>query len=174
MNIPNILTVIRFLLIPVFLLIFYSDLPNNILLATLIFILAGITDILDGYIARKYDKITRWGIVCDPLADKLMLISVLYGLTDKGYLPPWVITVIAGKEAFMGLGAAILYFARNKTVIPANKYGKITTILFYFSIVALVLEVPYSRVLILAAVFAAIIAFINYARHFKNLNITRT
>ena len=76
MNIPNLLTGIRFLLIPVFFLVFYSDMPNNITAATFVFILAGITDILDGYIARRYNMVTRWGIVFDPLADKLMLLPI--------------------------------------------------------------------------------------------------
>lgn len=173
MNIPNLLTVIRFILIPVFFTVFYSDIPNNITLSIFIFILAGITDILDGYIARKCNMVTKWGIVFDPLADKLMLISVLYAITDRGYLPLWVITVVAGKEAFMALGAVVLYFTQNKTVIPSNKYGKLATILFYLSIVALVFEVPYGRYLIMIAVIATIVAFANYARHFRDIKMKK-
>ena len=169
MNIPNLLTGIRFLLIPVFFLVFYSDIPNNITAATFVFILAGITDILDGYIARRYNMVTRWGIVFDPLADKLMLLSVLFALTHSGYLPLWVLTVVAGKEAFMALGAAFLYFIRNKTVVAANKTGKIATVLFYLSIVARVFEMPYNSYLIIAAVCVTVIAFIRYAWNFKNL-----
>ncbi len=171
MNIPNLLTVIRFLLIPVFFSVFYSNLPNNITLSILIFVLAGATDVLDGYIARKHNMITKWGIVFDPLADKLMLISVLYAITDKGYLPLWVIIVVAGKETFMALGAAVLYFTQDKTVIPANRYGKLATILFYLSIVALVFGVPYSWYLVVIAVMVTIIAFVNYARHFGSIKI---
>lgn len=169
MNVPNLLTGIRFLLIPVFFLCYYSDMPNNITIATFVFILAGITDILDGYIARKYNMVTRWGIVFDPLADKLMLLSVLFALTHSGYLPLWVILVVAGKEAFMGLGALFLFFIRDRTVIAANKTGKIATVLFYLSIVALVFELPYNLFLITVAVCVTVIAFIRYAWNFKNL-----
>lgn len=143
--------------------------PNNITIATFVFILAGITDILDGYIARKYNMVTRWGIVFDPLADKLMLLSVLFALTHSGYLPLWVILVVAGKEAFMGLGALFLFFIRDRTVIAANKTGKIATVLFYLSIVALVFELPYNSFLITVAVCVTVIAFIRYAWNFKNL-----
>jgi len=173
MNIPNLLTVIRFILIPVFFAVFYSDIPNNITLSILIFILAGVTDILDGYIARKYNLVTKWGIVCDPLADKLMLISVLHAITDKGYLPLWVIIVVAGKEAFMALGAVVLYFTQDKTVIAANRYGKLATLLFYLSIVALVFEVPYGKYLIMIAVITTIVSFVNYARHFRDIKMNK-
>lgn len=157
------------MLIPVFFLCYYSSMQNNIIIATFIFILAGITDILDGYIARKYNMVTRWGIVCDPLADKLMLLSVLFALTHSGYLPVWVIIVVAGKEAFMALGAAFLYFIRDKTLIAANKTGKIATVLFYLSIVALIFEMPFSSFLITVSVCVTVIALIRYAWNFKNL-----
>jgi len=169
MNVPNLLTGIRFLLIPVFFLFYYSDMPNNVTVATFIFVLAGITDILDGYIARNYNMVTRWGVVFDPLADKLMLISVLFALTHSGYLPVWVIVVVAGKEAFMALGALLLYFTRDKTVVAANKTGKLATVLFYLSIVALVFELPYNSFLITIAVCVTVIAFARYAWNFKNI-----
>jgi len=169
MNIPNLLTGIRFLLIPVFFLVYYSDIQNNITIATFVFILAGITDTMDGYIARRFNMVTRWGIVFDPLADKLMLLSVLFALTHSGYLPLWVILVVAGKEAFMGLGALFLFVSRNKTVVAANKTGKIATVLFYLSIVALVFDMPYNSFLITAAVCVTVAAFIRYAWNFKNL-----
>lgn len=169
MNLPNFLTSVRFLLVPVFFAVFYSNLENNITLSMLVFVFAGITDILDGYIARKYNKITRWGIIFDPLADKLMLLSVLYGLTDRGYLPVWVIVIVAGKEIFMAVGAVVLYFTQNKTVIPANRLGKAATILFYLSIVALVLDLPFGWYLIIIAVAVTVTAFIRYATNFRTI-----
>ncbi len=169
MNVPNVLTGIRFLLIPVFFLCYYSHMPNNITIATLVFIFAGVTDILDGYIARKYNMVTRWGAVFDPLADKLMLLSVLFALTHSGYLPQWVIIVVFGKEAFMALGAAVLYFTRDKTVVAANKTGKLATILFYLSIVARVFELPYYSYLMVIAVIVTVLAFARYAWNFRNI-----
>jgi cardiolipin synthase len=169
MNLPNLLTAIRFMLIPVFFAVFYSDLPNNITLSMVVFIIAGITDILDGYIARNYNMVTKWGIIFDPVADKSMLLSVLYALTDADYLPVWIIIVVAGKELFMAAGAAVLYFTRNKTVVPANNLGKAATILFYLSLIALVIELPFGWYLLIVAVLVTITAFIKYANNFRNI-----
>ncbi|SHH22953.1 CDP-diacylglycerol--glycerol-3-phosphate 3-phosphatidyltransferase [Caloranaerobacter azorensis DSM 13643] len=172
MNVPNILTTIRFLFIPIFISIFYSSIENNILYATYVFILAGITDILDGYIARKYNMVTKWGTVLDPLADKLMQITVLICFTDKKYLPLWVITVIGIKEILMILGGLFLYYFVDKTVIPANKYGKIATVSFYIAILSIVFKVNklISYLLVLAAVILTLIAFINYLIGFRKIN----
>lgn len=172
MNIPNILTTIRFILIPIFIVLFYSNLDNNVLFATYVFILAGITDVLDGYIARNYNMITKYGTVLDPLADKLMLITVLICFTTKDYIPIWIITIVGIKELLMILGGLFLYYNMNKTVVPANKLGKIATISFYIAIITVAFEVNkiISYVLISTAVIITIIAFINY---FINFNKTK-
>ncbi|WP_069649980.1 CDP-diacylglycerol--glycerol-3-phosphate 3-phosphatidyltransferase [Caloranaerobacter ferrireducens] len=174
MNIPNILTTIRFLFIPIFIVIFYSSIENNILYATYIFILAGITDVLDGYIARKYNMVTKWGAALDPLADKLMQITVLVCFTDKKYLPLWVITVIGIKEILMILGGLFLYYFVDKTVIPANKYGKIATVSFYIAILSIAFKVNklISFLLVSVAVVLTIVAFINYLIGFREINRT--
>lgn len=175
MNIPNILTTIRFLLIPVFIWIFFSSIENNILYATYVFILAGITDILDGYIAKTYNMVTKWGIALDPLADKLMQITVLVCFTSDGYLPIWVIIVIGAKELLMILGALFLYYFVDKTVIPANKYGKIATVSFYITILSIAFNVNelISYGLIILTILLTIIAFINYTIGFKAINQTK-
>ncbi|MGF7059598.1 CDP-diacylglycerol--glycerol-3-phosphate 3-phosphatidyltransferase [Brassicibacter mesophilus] len=172
MNIPNILTTLRFFLIPVFIYVFYSSFDNNIIYATGIFFLAGVTDVLDGYIARTFNMVTKWGAALDPLADKLMQITVLICFTDKKYLPLWVILVIGIKEACMIIGALFLYYSVDKTVIPANKYGKIATISFYIAIFALAFNInqTISFVFVLLAVGLTIVAFINYFIGFKVIN----
>ncbi|SNX55062.1 CDP-alcohol phosphatidyltransferase family protein [Thermoanaerobacterium sp. RBIITD] len=76
MNIPNVLTLLRFILIPIFVYSYFYITDGNIF-AAIIFIVSGITDVLDGYIARHYNQITKMGILMDPLADKLMIITVL-------------------------------------------------------------------------------------------------
>lgn len=164
MNIPNFLTTIRFLLIPVFIAVFYSSIENSVLYATYIFILAGITDILDGYIARTYNMITRWGTVLDPLADKSMLITVLVCFTDIDFLPLWVIIIVGIKELLMIIGGFFLYYSVDKTVIPANKYGKIATVSFYIAIlsIAFISNKLLNYLLISGAVCLTILAFVNY------------
>lgn len=161
MNIPNILTIFRILLIPIFIAIFFSNNANSLLLAVLIFLLAGLTDVLDGYIARKYNLITKWGTVMDPLADKLMLLTVLTCLVIKNYIPIWILIVITLKEAALIISGTFLY--KKDTVIPANKFGKISTLLFYIAIFIFSFDRSVGKYLLYTAVISALIALINYS-----------
>lgn len=160
MNIPNLLTLFRIILIPIFILVFFSETPNSLLKSILIFLLAGFTDFLDGYIARKYKIITKAGIVLDPLADKLMLITVLSCLLIKGYIPAWVLIVIAAKEIFMILCGVFLY--KKNIVIPSNIFGKLSTVFFYISIFVLAFSHKIGIYLLYFSVASAIVAFFNY------------
>lgn len=162
MNIPNLLTVLRFLLIPFFIYVFFFSPSNFILYGLVIFLLAGITDLLDGYIARKYNLITKWGQAMDPLADKLMLLTVIISFTMKGLFPIWVILIVGLKEIMMVLGGIFLYTKKGKAVVPANRYGKLGTVLFYIMIIWVALGLKYGIVVISFAVAFAAYAFINY------------
>lgn len=129
-NIPNILTIIRFILIPV---ILYFIITGNYLLGFVFFTLSGITDILDGTIARKYNLISTFGKLMDPLADKLTQISVLATLTFKDIIPIWILVIVILKELIMIIGASFLY---GKDVVVYSKwFGKLATVLFYLAIV---------------------------------------
>lgn len=162
MNVPNILTAIRFCLVGVFAYVFYSPLiSNNLQWSILIFIIAGITDVLDGYIARKYNMITKWGKLMDPLADKLMLIVVLLCLYTKEIMPLMVIIVVLIKEMLMVFGAIFLYRNKHK-VVQANFYGKTATAAFYVAIVALAFDIPYAYFMLVIAVVSTIVALIQY------------
>ena len=131
MNISNFLTLIRFLLIPIFIETFYMG--SNYILPFSIFILAGITDVLDGFFARKYNLITKWGKLLDPLADKVLQISVLFVLTDKKIIPLWIIIIVIIIEFFLIIGSGIIY--KNKIIVQAKWHGKFSTVLFYTSII---------------------------------------
>lgn len=165
MNIPNLLTAIRFLLIPIFMYFFFLPEETGVGIAVIIFILAGITDTLDGYIARKYNQITKLGIVLDPLADKLMLITVLISIAISKRIPMWIIIVVAAKELFMIAGAITLYNKQN-VVIPANIFGKAATVLSYFAILSVVFELPFGNIALYLYVFATILAFSIYLNSF--------
>lgn len=129
-NIPNILTVLRFLLIPI---ILKSIFAGNYLLAFVFFTLSGITDVLDGFIARKFNLISNFGKLIDPLADKLTQISVLAALVTFNLIPVWILVIVIFKELIMVLGASFLY---GKDVVVYSKwYGKLATVLFYLAIV---------------------------------------
>jgi cardiolipin synthase len=166
MNVPNLLSLFRLFLIPVFVFIFFSEVPNSLLYSIYIFLIAGFTDILDGYIARKYNLITKWGVVLDPLADKLMLTTVLTCLVIADLAPLWVLIIITAKELFMIIAGTLLY--RSNSSIPANSFGKISTCLFYISIFTLAFNVRFGDYLLYIAVASAIIAFINYFILYKN------
>ena len=164
MNIPNLLTILRIVLVPIYLLVFFSNLKNRFLLAGLIFILAGISDVLDGKIARKYNLITKLGIVLDPIADKMMMFAVLISYTIEKMIPSWILIAIGVKEIVMILGGGILYRYKGKQVIPSNVYGKIATVSFYAATLSMIFNIStkLSEILFIVTVVLNILAFINY------------
>ena len=129
-HVPNILTVIRLLLIP--LIVFYIF-TGQYILAFIFFTISGITDIADGFIARKFNLISNFGKLMDPLADKLTQISTLASLVFANIIPVWILVVVFLKEFIMICGASFLY---GKDVVVYSKwYGKLATVLLYIAIV---------------------------------------
>lgn len=129
-QIPNILTIIRFILIPFIVIsIFQGDYISGIILFTI----SGVTDVLDGFIARKFNLISNFGKLMDPLADKLTQIAVLTSITLVRIIPVWILVIVVLKELIMVMGASFLY---GKDVVVYSKwYGKLATVLFYIAIV---------------------------------------
>jgi len=164
MHIPNILTAIRFFLAPIFVIVFFSSHENYLELSAYIFVFAGITDMLDGYIARKYNFITKWGQAMDPLADKIMQLTVLICLSIKSLIPVWVIVIVGIKEVLMIAGGIFLYTKGDKIVIPAQNYGKIATILFYIAVLFISFSVPFGRYLMFIAIGVTLYAFVGYSK----------
>lgn len=178
MNIPNMLTILRIILVPIYLTIFFSDLENRILIAGLVFILAGISDVLDGYIARKYNLKTKIGTVLDPLADKLMTFAILISFAVSNFIPYWILIALGIKEILMILGGAVLYFSKSNQVVPSNKYGKSATMIFYVATLSIVFKFPFtiSKILFLVTVVFNVLALINYLKIYldivKNGNVS--
>lgn len=129
-NIPNALTIVRFILIPF---IVYYILTGQYIAGFVILTISGLTDILDGFIARKFNFITNFGKLIDPLADKATQIAVLASLTFKGIVPLWILMIVFIKEILMVAGASFLY--GKKLVVSSRWYGKLATVLFYVAIV---------------------------------------
>ena len=119
-NVPNVLTMVRMALIPVF---WYFMMNDQRYTALAVFVAASLTDIADGYIARKYNLITDFGKLMDPLADKLMVISMMLSLAIKGIAPWPALAIIVAKEATMVTGGLILY--KHQVVVYAKWIGKI-------------------------------------------------
>lgn len=128
--VPNILTVIRFFLIPFILHFLVND---EFILAIVFLTLSGLTDILDGTIARKFNFITNFGKLIDPLADKITQLSILWMLVLKNIIPLWILVIVLLKEATMVAGASFLY--GKELVVSSKWYGKAATVLFYLAIV---------------------------------------
>ncbi|MGE5673093.1 MAG: CDP-diacylglycerol--glycerol-3-phosphate 3-phosphatidyltransferase [Mycobacterium leprae] len=137
MNLPNLLTTARILLVPVFLYAFLTHRQVGGLIAAAVFIIAAITDSLDGYLARKNKLVTRLGKFLDPLADKLLVTAALVSLVQLGLISTWVAMVIIGRElAVTGLRAIA---AAEGTVIAAGPWGKAKTVVQICFIVAAIL-----------------------------------
>ncbi len=124
-NVPNVLTMLRAALIPVFLVLYYT---SQRYLALAVFLLASATDLLDGYIARKYNLVTNFGKLMDPLADKLMVVSVLLVQTFSGILPPEAVIIVILKEMIMVLGG--VYMLKKGIVVHSEIVGKAAQFLF--------------------------------------------
>ena len=171
MTLPNVITFFRILQIPVYLMIFYSGNENRILLSGLVFMIAGISDVVDGYIARKFHLESKLGALMDPFADKLMSFTVLFTFTSVGLIPVWVLIPMLIKEFVMILGGGLLYLKHKRSVIPSNKFGKIATFSLYASILSIITKVSLILSLILLTITLGlnILAFINYLNIFKGI-----
>lgn len=140
MNLANKLTVMRMILVPVFLVFLVFDcIPYGKLVATTLFIIASITDKLDGYIARSRNQVTNFGKFMDPLADKLLVASALISLVELNCIPAWAVVVIIAREfAVSGLRTIA---ASDGTIIAASWWGKIKTVIQMIAIILLLLKV---------------------------------
>lgn len=146
MNIANKLTVLRMILIPVFVILMYM--PNNYgdinllgatipvfqFIAGIVFTFASITDYLDGYLARKYHLVTSFGEFFDPMADKLLVIAALVTLVGTGTIPAWIVIIIISRELLV-TGLRVLLATHSGKVMAAALPGKIKTFTQMFSII---------------------------------------
>lgn len=130
-HIPNILTIIRFIFIPF---IIFSIVKDNYILAIILYTLSSITDVLDGFIARKFNAISDFGKLMDPMADKFTQVSVIITFSLKGIIPFWIVSIFILKEIAMISGASFLY--GKKLVVSSKWYGKLTTVLIYLAIIS--------------------------------------
>ncbi|WP_055667801.1 CDP-diacylglycerol--glycerol-3-phosphate 3-phosphatidyltransferase [Desnuesiella massiliensis] len=139
MNLANKLTIIRIFLVPIFLIfIAVKDIPYGTTLATLVFVIAALTDKLDGYIARSRNQITNFGKFMDPLADKLLVTAALVSLVEFHIIPSWAAIIIIAREfAVTGLRTVA---ASDGVVIAASWWGKLKTVIQIIAIILLLLK----------------------------------
>ena len=138
LNFPNALTLIRILLIPVFILSAMSSLEYGLLIATVIFLTASATDALDGYIARRRSQVTTLGCLLDPVADKLLVMAALFLLVDMDRVAAWIAIIIVGRE--FAVTALRSLAAAQGLVMGADTTGKYKMLLQIVAIVLLLLQ----------------------------------
>ncbi len=167
--IPNCITIFRIILVFLFMYFFNSGYDNHNIISGLVFVIAGISDILDGYIARKYSLQSDFGRLMDPLADKLMQITVAICIATVEKSLMWVPIVLMLKELVMILGAARLLKKEN-IVVSANKFGKISSTL-YFLVFMTILFFPdinpqIKQIMCASFVVTSVIAFLVYMQNY--------
>jgi len=140
MNTPNKLTLLRIILIPIFVTVLYLDFPFHNLVGLAIFVIASITDTLDGYIARKYHLITDFGKFMDPIADKLLVTAAMLVFVAWNWMPAWVVIIVIAREFIVS--ALRLVASNNGRVIAAGWSGKVKTASTMVCICIMLLGVP--------------------------------
>ncbi|MBE6835935.1 MAG: CDP-diacylglycerol--glycerol-3-phosphate 3-phosphatidyltransferase [Ruminococcaceae bacterium] len=126
MNLPNKLTVFRMVLTPIFLFVFlFEGIPHHIFWGTVVFIIGSLTDFLDGHIARKYEMITVFGKLADPVADKMLTTAALLAFLEMNLCSVWIVMIILTREFL--ITSLRLVSTTQGVVIPANIFGKIKT-----------------------------------------------
>lgn len=174
MNLPNKLTTFRVILIPFF--VFFMLAPNmtgiNNYIAVAIFIVASLTDLLDGKIARKYNLVTNFGKFMDPLADKLLVCSAMICLIQTGQLAAWIVVIIIAREFI--ISGFRLVAADNDIVIAASYWGKFKTVSQMFMLILLIADLGgafnmVAQVLIWVSLVLTIVSLIDYIA--KNVQV---
>lgn len=174
MNLPNSLTLLRIILIPIFVVILLVRIPYGDYFAAAIFIVATLTDSLDGYLARKWKQVTKLGIVLDPIADKLLITAALIILVELGRIPGWIAIVILGRE-FAVSGLRIVK-AEEGIMIPASRLGKIKTVSQIIAVLLIILQKAYQPYIDIplgpwAMYFAVIITLISGVEYFYRFQL---
>jgi CDP-diacylglycerol--glycerol-3-phosphate 3-phosphatidyltransferase len=135
-NVPNVLTVLRILLVPVLVVALLDETPNGDLFAAVVFVVASLTDLLDGYLARTRNAVTTFGKLMDPIADKLLIIAALVALVSLDRVAAWVAMVIIARE--FAVTALRMAATQQGVVIEASRFGKAKTVLQIAAVLALI------------------------------------
>ena len=174
MNLPNKLTVLRICMIPFFVaaLLYENGADQTMrIIANVIFIVASLTDLLDGKIARKYGLVTNFGKFMDPLADKLLVCSALICLIQLGQLPAWIVIIIISREFI--ISGFRLVAADNGIVIAASYWGKFKTVFQMTVVILLIFNIPalslLTDIVLWIAVILTVVSLADYVA--KNIRV---
>ena len=178
MNLPNMRSLLRLCMVPLYVIVYFSGMKNAHLLALLVYALATFTDFLDGYLARKNNCITNLGKVLDPLGDKMLTTAVLVCLLIDGIIPGWIVLIIVAKEVLMGLGGLVIHRKAKVEIPPSNYIGKTATVLFFVVCAILMLfniDHNVAVALVSLAVAVSLAAFVSYlCRFIRIMKLSKT
>lgn len=166
MNLPNKLTVLRMVMIPFFVFFMLTDYIGEAgrWVSLAIFIVASLTDLLDGKIARKYNLVTNFGKFMDPLADKLLVVSALICLIETGQLPAWIVIIITSREFI--ISGFRLIASDNGVVLAASYWGKFKTTFQMIMVCLMIVNIPQlalvTDIVMWIAVALTIISLVDY------------
>lgn len=160
MNLPNKLTILRILMIPLCVLFVMLGLYT---LAAIVFILAALTDFLDGYIARKQNIVTNFGKFADPVADKILALCVMVALIPTLHFPWWAVCIVAARE--LAVDGLRLVAVEQRIVIPAGNLGKVKTNFQFFSVLSALFLLP-SWLTLTLCIIMSLLTVISGAQYF--------
>jgi len=163
LNLPNLLTVLRIMLVPALVVALLGNTPGGDVLAAIVFALASLTDFVDGYLARARAEVTTFGKLMDPLADKLLIVAALISLVSLNRLAAWVAMVIITRE----LAVTVLRLGASQAgvVIPASNFGKLKTCLQIATILAVIAvhdQPPWLDALLYVTVAVTVLSGLDY------------
>lgn len=168
MNIANQITLLRVVLVPVFMVLLSFETTATRIAALLVFIMASLTDFLDGYLARKRNEITKLGKLLDPLADKILVTAALVGLVELGEIPGWIVVLILSREFIISIFRAIA--ASEGIVIAASYWAKIKTTTQMIAILLLLannypahlIGIPLDMIMLYIATLMTVVSGVEY------------
>lgn len=166
MNLPNKLTILRVIMIPFFVLFMLTDLGGSASkwIALALFVIASMTDWLDGYLARKYNLVTNFGKFMDPLADKLLVSSAMICLVEMGRIPAWIVVVIISREFI--ISGFRLVASDNGRVIAASYWGKFKTVSQMLMIILMIVDIAalsfLTQIMMWIALILTVVSLVDY------------
>ena len=176
MNLPNKITIFRVCMIPVFLVfMLVPGIPFSNYIATAVFVIACLSDALDGHIARKNNLVTNFGKFMDPIADKLLVCSALICFVALSYMPAWMVIVIIAREFI--ISGFRLIAVENGVVIAASYWGKFKTIAQMIACILLIVQLPFEWITVVEQLFVwlslilTVVSLLEYV--WKNRNVLK-
>ncbi|SPD76194.1 putative CDP-diacylglycerol--glycerol-3-phosphate 3-phosphatidyltransferase [uncultured Desulfobacterium sp.] len=172
MTIPNLITIFRIILTPIFIINLIDD---NFLPALFIFIIAGVSDAADGFIARMFNQKSKLGSFMDPLADKILLVSAFVMLSAKGLIQPWLAVIVISRDLLIMLGVLILFLNNQNFAARPSVWSKMTTCLQLMTVFVVLTKdyfstiYSYSPWLLWATGAMTILSGLHYTRHWLKI-----